>query len=69
MNEAEIGTTYLPGPATARRYNVTTRCLGRWTTDPKLGFPKPMIVNRRRFFAVGDLEAWERSRASAHRAV
>ena len=56
---------YLTRPGTARRYDVTERSIARWQDDPGLGFPKPMIVNNRLFFAVDELEAWERGRASA----
>ena len=59
--------TYLPRPKTAQRYGVTERSIARWTEAPELGFPQPMEVNGRLFFAVDELEAWERSRAAAPR--
>ncbi|WP_131113671.1 DNA-binding protein [Lichenihabitans psoromatis] len=55
--------TYLPRPQTARRYGVTERSIARWTLDPDLGFPQPMNINGRLFFAVEQLEAWEKTRA------
>ena len=34
-----LNKTYLTGPQTARRYNITDRSLARWTEDPRLSFP------------------------------
>ncbi len=59
--------TYLPRSQTGRRYNVTDRSIARWAADPELGFPKPIIINGRWFFALDELEAWELSRASQSR--
>ncbi len=57
--------TYYPRAKTGHRYNVADRTIARWAADPELGFPKPIIINGRWFFALDDLEAWERSRATA----
>ncbi len=57
--------TYLPRPLVAQRYNITDRSIARWELDPELAFPKPMIVNGRKFFALDELETWERSRAAS----
>ena len=56
--------TYLKGPQTARRYGVDNRSLHRWRNDPDLNFPVAMIVHGRTFFALDELETWERSRAA-----
>ncbi len=56
--------TYLTGPQTARRYGVDNRSLHRWRNDPDLNFPVAMIVHGRTFFALDELEIWERSRAA-----
>ena len=55
---------YLPGPTTAKRYGIADRSLYRWEKDPNLDFPKPLVINKRRFFALDELEAWELSLAS-----
>ena len=55
--------TFLPAPKTARRYDVSNRTIVRWEQDPALGFPQPMHVNGRKFYALDELEAWERLRA------
>ena len=50
---------FLTGPQVLARYHVTEMTLWRWLRDEKLGFPQPMTVNRRRFFRLADLVAWE----------
>ena len=59
-----LNKTYLTGPQTARRYNITDRSLARWTEDPRLGFPRAMVINTRKFFALDELETWEKSRVA-----
>ena len=56
--------TYIPGPQVSRRYGVDSRTLHRWRNDPELNFPAAMIVRDRTFFALDELEAWEKSRAA-----
>lgn len=56
-------TEYLTGPQVAERYKICGMTLYRWLRDPKLKFPKPMVINRRKFFNENDLSAWERERA------
>lgn len=54
---------YLPGPKVAARYAVTDMSIYRWERDPKLGFPKPIRIGRRKFWAEDELVAWESKRA------
>ena len=56
--------TYIPGPQVSRRYGVDNRTLHRWRNDSDLNFPAAMIVHGRTFFALDELETWERSRAA-----
>ena len=49
----------------AERYSVTTRSIERWEEDPKLCFPRPLVINKRKYWAVVDLVTWERRRAAA----
>ena len=56
--------TYLPGPQVSRRYGIDQRSLHRWRNDPDLNFPAAMIVHGRTFFALDELETWEKSRAA-----
>src|SRR6516165_8959538 len=54
----------LPTGAVAARYGVTTRSVDRWWKDPDLNFPQPIIINERKYWAVTDLETWERGRVA-----
>jgi hypothetical protein len=60
----DMDETYLPASKVKKRYGVTDMTLWRWLRDPKLGFPAPMIINRRRFWSTAALEQFERARAS-----
>jgi predicted DNA-binding transcriptional regulator AlpA len=55
---------YLPGRQVRDRYNVSDMTLWRWMRNPKLNFPQPTIINRRRYWAEEELQQWERTRAS-----
>jgi predicted DNA-binding transcriptional regulator AlpA len=46
-----------------RRYGVSDMWIFRRLNDDP-DFPKPMIINRRRFWRLADLVAWERKRAA-----
>jgi hypothetical protein len=45
------------------------RTLSRWELDEKLGFPKPTVIRKRRYWREDELIAWERSQASKVRAA
>jgi predicted DNA-binding transcriptional regulator AlpA len=55
---------YLTAKQVLGRYNITDMTLWRWLVDETLAFPKPMVINRRRYFLETDLVAWERARAA-----
>jgi hypothetical protein len=55
---------YLPGRAVRDRYHVSDMTLWRWLQDAELKFPKPTVINRRRYWLLKELEAWERARAA-----
>jgi hypothetical protein len=57
-------TERLPTGAVAQRYGVSTRSVDRWWKDPGLNFPRPIIVRQRKYWAVTDLEIWERGRVA-----
>ncbi|MDX0112605.1 DNA-binding protein [Sinorhizobium meliloti] len=63
MNQASNGQAYLTSIQVQDRYQISEITLHRWQKDARLSFPKPMVVNRRKFFRVDDLTAWERERA------
>jgi hypothetical protein len=52
----------LPARRVCQRYDVCDRTLDRWVANPKLNFPKPMYVNKRRYFDEDELDAFDRSR-------
>ncbi len=43
----------------ADRYSISVRTLERWLRDPAIGFPKPMMINKRRFFRASDLHQFD----------
>jgi predicted DNA-binding transcriptional regulator AlpA len=59
----QVKPAFLTGPQVAERYQISSMTLFRWLRDDRLGFPKPMVVNRRKFFKENELFAWERDRA------
>jgi hypothetical protein len=50
----------LPTRAVCERYQVVDRTVDRWVADPTLNFPKPMIVNRRRYWDEDELDDFDR---------
>lgn len=54
----------LTGPQICERFgDISDMTLWRWLGNPALAFPKPLVINRRRYWRLADIEAWERSRA------
>jgi predicted DNA-binding transcriptional regulator AlpA len=57
--------TRLTAPQICARYgNISDMTLWRWLRNAALGFPKPMVINRRRYWRLAEIEAWERAQAS-----
>jgi predicted DNA-binding transcriptional regulator AlpA len=54
--------SYLPANQVRARYCVSAMTLWRWLRNPSLGFPKPTIINNRRYWLLAELEAWEAQR-------
>jgi predicted DNA-binding transcriptional regulator AlpA len=54
----------LPARAVLARYGVVDRTLDRWIANQKLNFPRPIVINKRRYFREADLIAFEVRRAS-----
>ena len=55
----------LPARQVLARYQVCDRTLARWLADGALNFPKPLVVNGRRYWLLEDIENWERSRVAS----
>ena len=47
----------------ARVGNVSDMCIWRWMRDDRVQFPKPMQMNRRNYWRLGDLRRWQAERA------
>ena len=54
----------IPASQIPLRFGISSRTFERWLRDPALNFPRPIVINRVRFFSVAELRAWEASRAS-----
>ena len=50
----------LPTVQVAKRYGVCSRTIERWEQDAALEFPVPLMVNRRKYWSIAELESWER---------
>jgi predicted DNA-binding transcriptional regulator AlpA len=55
----------LPAAQVLTRYSVTAMTVWRWLRSKTLNFPKPITINRRRYWRLQDLVSWERERATA----
>ena len=55
---------YLPAKAVCARYGISDRTLDRWLENDSLNFPLPLLINGRRYFSEGDLQAFERARVT-----
>ena len=53
----------LPARRAWERFGVTPRTLDRWLQDERMSFPKPVVINSRRYWRESELAAWEQSRA------
>jgi hypothetical protein len=54
----------VPETQVAARYGVVPRTLARWDLDPDLGFPPPVVIRRRRYRSLAELEAWDAKQRS-----
>jgi hypothetical protein len=59
----------IPAREVWRRYSITSRTLSRWLKRCELGFPRPLVVNGRRYWQLNEIEMWERMRASDRKAA
>ena len=56
----------VPARRVRDRYSICAMTLHRWLRKPGLNFPDPIIVNRRRYWRLADLVAWEEAQAGCH---
>lgn len=55
----------IPKPAIARELGVSSRTVSRWMEDENLGFPTPVRLRGRLYFARTALEEWKATRIRA----
>jgi DNA-binding transcriptional MerR regulator len=48
-----------PKSAVAGEFGVSTRTIDRWHRDEKLGFPAPIVINRRNYFSADALDQFK----------
>lgn len=61
---ADAAITYLNAAQVRTRYGgMSDMALWRWLNDEDLGFPQPLVINKRRFWNAAELTAWEQSQA------
>ena len=63
LSDGNDDSPLVPTRDVLKRYSIVDRTLDRWLADPELGFPRPIIVRKRRYFRECKLAAWERQRA------
>jgi hypothetical protein len=63
MATSSLNSVRLPTVQVAKRFGVVPRTIERWQQDDRLGFPKPLTINLRKYWSLEDLEKWERRRA------
>jgi predicted DNA-binding transcriptional regulator AlpA len=54
-----MGSPYLYSQEVCERYRISERTLHRWTRNKSLEFPQPLRINRRFYFNLSELEAWD----------
>ncbi len=60
--------TRLTGPQVCARFgSISGMTLWRWLQNPSLDFPRPLVINRRRYWRLADIEGWERAQAAPKR--
>ena len=51
---------WLSAPQVRRRYGgISDMALWRWLHHPTMGFPKPTVINSKRYFRLAEVEAFE----------
>ena len=61
------GRRLVPDPQVCRRYGVHTSTLYNWDRDEKLGFPKPVRINGRKYRVEDELNEFDAARAAERR--
>ncbi len=56
---------YLSNSEVMQRFGISLMTLWRWENDPTLCFPKAMVIRRRKFFLLSEIEQWEKRQIAA----
>ena len=65
LNAGPADDVYLSSNQVRKRYGDTSdMSLWRWLDNADMKFPKPILIQRRRFWRLSELVAWERKRAT-----
>ena len=59
----------LPDRQVCDRYQVVSRTLARWDANPQLKFPRPILINGRKYRDETLLNEWDRIMADKARAA
>jgi hypothetical protein len=66
MANAPVG--YAPDREIAKFFGVHVKSLPRWDKRPGLGFPRPIVINGRKFRSWAEVHDFARRAAVAHAA-
>jgi len=56
---------FLTGPQVRERFGgISDMTLWRWMHDERVDFPKPLVINRRNYFRVAEIETFEARQAA-----
>jgi hypothetical protein len=55
---------YLAATRLRDRYGISAMTEWRWLHDEALGLPKPVLIQGRKYYDLGEIELWERRRAA-----
>jgi predicted DNA-binding transcriptional regulator AlpA len=44
--------------------NVSDMCIWRWQRDERVQFPRPIKINNRNYWRMGDLRSWQAARSA-----
>lgn len=61
---SQIQPEFLTANDIAARYRVSKMTLWRWIKSEEVNFPKPIYINKRRYFRIADIAKWESERGN-----
>lgn len=69
MQNTTTGRRLVPDAEVCARYRVHVSTLRNWDLNPKLGFPKPVRINGRKFRDEKELDQFDRQRAAERKSA